>query len=223
MDQSTYTRQNEDFRAFNEMARSFARKELLEHVHEHEYPYSREITGVMETAGKNGLFGINLPMNWGGTGLGASALAGIVEEISAIDAGMAAILFTHAAALEIIAAAAMTNEESCRSIYELAAGPEGIPLAFQSYASPEEMDFPEVSGKNKLSAERKTTFPRARRHGPICCRSWSKAEGQRLFLLSHRSVCCRRDEVRPGPHPGLPGLPGRGHQPEGCAGSADRG
>lgn len=158
MNQSTYTRQNEDFRALNEMARTFARKELLEHVHEHEYPYSREITGVMETAGKNGLFGINLPMNWGGIGLGASALAGIVEEISAIDAGMAAILFTHAVALEIIAAAAMTNEESCRSIYELAAGPEGVPLAFQSYALPEEMDFPEVSGKNKHLLNGKLPF-----------------------------------------------------------------
>jgi len=158
MDQSTYTRQNEDIRAFNEMARSFARKELLDHVHEHEYPYSREITGVMETAGKTGLFGINLPVNWGGTGLDASALAGIVEEISAIDAGMAAILFTHAAALEIIAAAAVTDGESCQSIYELAAGPEGIPLAFQSYASPDEIDFPEVSGKGKHLLNGKLPF-----------------------------------------------------------------
>ena len=158
MDQSAYTRQNEDLRAFNEMARSFARKELLEHVHEHEYPYSREITGIMETAGKAGLFGINLPVNWGGTGLDASALAGIVEEISAIDAGMAAILFTHTAALEIIAAAAVTDGESCQSIYELAAGPEGIPLAFQSYASPDEIDFPEVSGKGKHLLNGKLPF-----------------------------------------------------------------
>jgi alkylation response protein AidB-like acyl-CoA dehydrogenase len=112
----------------------------------------------METAGKNGLFGINLPMNWGGTGLDVSALAGIVEEISAIDAGMAAILFTHAAALEIIAAAALIDEESCRSIYELAAGPEGVPLAFQSYTSPEEMDFPEVSGKGKHLLNGKLPF-----------------------------------------------------------------
>lgn len=149
MNQSVYIQQNEELRAFNDLACSFARKELLEHVHEHEYPYRRKVTGVMKMAIEAGLFGINLPVNWGGTGLDASALAGILEEISAIDAGMAAMLFTNAAALEIIAAASVTDKKSCRSIYELAAGPEGVPLAFQSYTSPEEMDFPEVSGKDK--------------------------------------------------------------------------
>ncbi len=148
MDQSISTRQNEDFRAFNDLACRFARKELLEHVHEHEYPYRRKVTGVMKMAIEAGLFGINLPMNWGGTGLDASALAGIVEEISAIDAGMAAMLFTHAAALEIIAAAE-TSGASCLSTYQLIAGQEGIPLAFQSYVSPDEVDFPEVSGNDK--------------------------------------------------------------------------
>jgi len=148
MNQSAYIQKNEELRAFNDLARSFARKELLEHVHEHEYPYSRKVTEVMEMAIEAGLFGINLSTDWGGTGLDASALTGIVEEISAIDAGMAAMLFTNAAALEIIAAA-KTNGESCRSTYQLIAGQEGIPLAFQSYASPDEIGFPEVSGKDK--------------------------------------------------------------------------
>ena len=148
MNQSAYIQQNEEIRAFNDLACSFARKELLEHVHEHEYPYRRKVTGVMKMAMEAGLFGINLPVDWGGTGLDASALAGIVEEISAIDAGMAAMLFTNAAALEIIAAAE-TNGESCLSTYQLIAGQEGIPLAFQSYVSPDEIDFPEVSGKDK--------------------------------------------------------------------------
>jgi len=149
MNQSAYIQQNEELRAFNDLACSFARKELLEHVHEHEYPYRREVTGVMKMAIEAGLFGINLSADWGGTGLDASALAGIVEEISAIDAGMAAMLFTNAAALEIIAAAAENDGESCRSTYQLTAGQEGIPLAFQSYVSPDEIDFPEVSGKDK--------------------------------------------------------------------------
>jgi alkylation response protein AidB-like acyl-CoA dehydrogenase len=148
MNPSAYRQQNEELRAFNDLASSFARKELLEHVHEYEYPYSRKVTEVMKIAGDAGLFGINLSTDWGGTGLDASALAGIVEQISAVDAGMAAILFTHAATLEILAAA-VTDEERCRSIYEMAAMPESIPLAFQSYMSPEEMDYPEVSGKDK--------------------------------------------------------------------------
>ena len=62
MDQSAYIQQNEEIRAFNEMARSFARKELLGHVHEHEYPYRRKVTGVMKMAIEAGLFGITLPI-----------------------------------------------------------------------------------------------------------------------------------------------------------------
>lgn len=149
MNLSAHAAQNEELKAFGDLAHSFARKELFEHVLDHEYPYPREITGVMETAKKAGLFGINLPIEWGGVGLNAPALAGIMEEISAIDAGMAGILFTHAAALEIISAAAETDAEGCRPIYQLAAGPDSIPLAFQSYASPDEMDLPEVTGEGR--------------------------------------------------------------------------
>jgi alkylation response protein AidB-like acyl-CoA dehydrogenase len=146
MNSSARVEQNEELKALNDLAQSFAKKELLEHVHEHEYPYSREITGVMEKAGQTGLFGINLPVEWGGTGLNASAITGMLEKISAVDAGIAGVLFTHAAALEIISMAAQADEESCRSIYQLVSKPEGVPLAFQSYTSPEEIDLPEVTG-----------------------------------------------------------------------------
>ena len=149
MNNSAFAEQIEELRAFNDMAHSFAKKELSAHVHDHEFPYERGITGVMEMAREAGLFGINLPMDWGGTGLNASALAGIMEEISAIDAGMAGVLFTHAAALEIISVAAESDKENCRSIYQVAATPDSVPLAFQSYTSPDEIDIPEVSGKGK--------------------------------------------------------------------------
>ncbi len=148
MNRSARAERHEELRAFSDLARSFARKELMGKVHDHEYPYAGEMTGVMNTAREAGLFGINLPVDWGGTGLDASALAGIMEEISVIDAGMAAILFTHAAALEIMAAAG-ADGESCRSIYQAVAGPEGVPLAFQSYAAPDEMDLPVVTGEGR--------------------------------------------------------------------------
>lgn len=149
MNQSALAAQNEELKAFNDLAHSFAKRELLEHVLDHEYPYARDVTETIETANEAGLFGINLPLDWGGTGLNAPALAGIVERISAIDAGIAGMIFTHAAALEIIATAAESDGENCRSIYQPAAGPEGVPLAFQSYVSPDEMDFPEVSGEGR--------------------------------------------------------------------------
>lgn len=149
MNNSAFAEQNEELRAFNDMAHSFAKKELAARVHEYEFPYEIEIAGVVETARETGLFGINLPMDWGGTGLNAAALSGILKEISAVDAGMAGVLFTHAAALGIIATAAESDQENCRSIYQLASSPEGTPLAFQSYNSPEESDLPEVVGEDK--------------------------------------------------------------------------
>jgi alkylation response protein AidB-like acyl-CoA dehydrogenase len=150
MNNPAFAEQIEELRAFNDLAHSFAKKELSAHVHEHEFPYETGIASVMETAREAGLFGINLPMEWGGTGLNASALSGILEEISAIDAGMAGLLFTHAAALEIIATAAESDKGNCRSVYKTATGPDSIPLAFQSYASPEEIELPEVSGEGTL-------------------------------------------------------------------------
>jgi alkylation response protein AidB-like acyl-CoA dehydrogenase len=137
MNQSAYIQQNEELRAFNDLACSFARKELLEHVHEHEYPYRREVTGVMKMAIEAGLFGINLSADWGGTGLDASALAGIMEEISAVDAGMAAMLFTNTAALEIIAAAALPGDEPRQSLVRYAL-PEKVRTGLVLTGTPEE-------------------------------------------------------------------------------------
>ncbi len=149
MDQSAFTAHNEELKAFNDLAESFAKKELMGYVHDYEYPYAHDVTETIQTAIKAGLFGINLPLDYGGVGLSVSAIAGIVHKISIIDAGMAGVLFTHAAALEVIAAAAESDTENCRSIYEPAAGTEGVPLAFQTYASPDEIDLPEVTGKGR--------------------------------------------------------------------------
>lgn len=144
MNRSSRIAENDETKAINELAESFAKKELLDHVHEHEYPYKRDITGAMEAAKGAGLFGVNLPTDWGGTMLGAPALAGMLERVSAVDAGMAAALFTHAAAIEIISAAAEDDAERCRYVFEQAAEPDGVPLAFQSFTSPIEIEIPDV-------------------------------------------------------------------------------
>jgi alkylation response protein AidB-like acyl-CoA dehydrogenase len=152
MNRSARTTENDEIKAINDLADSFAKKELLNYVHEFEYPYARDITGAIEAAGSAGLFGVNLPADLGGTMLGAPALAGMLERVSAIDAGMAAVLFTHAAALEVISAAVEDDAERCRSVYELVA--ESVPLAFQSYTSPLEIEIPKVvvmEGKRLLS------------------------------------------------------------------------
>lgn len=140
----------EELQALNDMAQRFARKELQAHTQEHEYPYARDIAGVLQVAGDTGLFGLNLPEACGGSGLDVSALAGVVQQVSAVDAGVAAMLFTNAAALEIIATAAGgdaacdTERDAVIRACLLANG--SLPLAFPSYTAPEEMTCLAVSG-----------------------------------------------------------------------------
>jgi alkylation response protein AidB-like acyl-CoA dehydrogenase len=119
-------------------------------VQDYEHPPARDIAEAVDTAREAGMFGINLPLDWGGVGLGAQELAGILEEISLVDAGMAGILFTHAAALEVIAAASVSGAENCRTAYRLASMPGGAPLAFQSFAAPEELDLPGADGGEEV-------------------------------------------------------------------------
>ena len=141
--------QDDELQAIRDLACSFASEELRKRVLDHEYPYACQITGVIEKAREAGLFGINLPEDLGGSGLDAHALAGVLEEISAVDAGVAAVLFTHAAALEIISIGAEDDEGSGRAIWQLVAEPDSVPLSFQCYQSPDEFDFLKAVGEER--------------------------------------------------------------------------
>jgi alkylation response protein AidB-like acyl-CoA dehydrogenase len=147
MSQEARTAQVDEIKAMHELAGSFARKELLGHAIEYEFPYALPMAGVIGKARETGLFDITLPLDRGGIGLGTPALAGVLERIGTVDAGMAGVLFTHAAALEILSVAAEGDGERCASVYKLLA--EGVPLAFQSYASPREIDLPGVTGEGR--------------------------------------------------------------------------
>ena len=142
---------NGELEAFNDLAESFAKKELLAHVHEREFPYALDAAEAVEAAREAGLLSVNLPADWGGTGLDASVLAGMLSRISIVDAGIAGILFTHAAALEIISAA--VDRGDCAEVCRLVSGREGSPLAFQVYGGPGEIELPAVAGEgvNQLS------------------------------------------------------------------------
>jgi len=158
MSQPALAIQEDEIRAFHDLAATFARDELADRLLDHEYPYPCQITGVIEKLSRAGLFGINLPIDWGGTGLDAHALAGILEQISTVDAGIAGMLFTHAAALEIISIAAADDEAKASSIYQPVADADSVPLAFQSYHSPDEIDFLAVTGEARHLLSGKLSF-----------------------------------------------------------------
>lgn len=137
---------NEELKAINDLAADFAKAELAAHTIEHEFPYARPVTGLIHRAAETGLFGVTLPGEWGGIGLDAAALASMVQTISEVDAGLAAMLVTHAAALEVVAAAAEADAAGGRTAYERLTNAGGAALAFQSYAAPDETELAIVTG-----------------------------------------------------------------------------
>jgi alkylation response protein AidB-like acyl-CoA dehydrogenase len=71
---------------------------------------------------------------------------------------VAAVLFAHAAALEIMSLGAEADKQNGRAIYQLLAEPDGIPLAIQSYHSTDEIDLPAVNGEGRHLLSGKLSF-----------------------------------------------------------------
>jgi len=141
----------EELQAFKNLAVDFVKKELVKNKEEHDrYPFGELFTSTIGNASEVGFYGINLPAEYGGVGMGMSALSVIVEKLSIADASMAGIIFTNAAALEIINAA--SKKSDVKNIYETISKSGATPLAYQSYGSPDEMDdMPAVKDKTKIT------------------------------------------------------------------------
>ncbi len=130
----------EDQQAFNDLAASFAGGKFADCVHEYEYPYSLDPSELVSRIAELGFLSVNLPSDHGGLGLTFQPLAGILEQLSIVDAGIAGAVFANAAALEVIAVASSTSD--CEEVYEML-GPAGaLPLAFQAYSDPSEARVP---------------------------------------------------------------------------------
>ena len=125
--------------SFRDLAATFSRRELLEKRGERDrFPFVEFDGGPARAMGELGFYGIMLPAEHGGTG-DEGALEAILEEISKVDAGMAAIVFANAAAAGIINAASADGD--CAEAYRLVTA-SGTPLAFQAYAHPSESALP---------------------------------------------------------------------------------
>jgi alkylation response protein AidB-like acyl-CoA dehydrogenase len=135
--------------AFAELAHDLALKKLVENIEEHDrYPFTELYTDAIADAGTVGFYGINLNSRYGGVDMNTHMVAVILEQLSQHEAGLAGVVFTNAAALEIIRQA--SEETDCAQVYAAITSLGTAPLAFQSYASPAEMEIPEVDANGKL-------------------------------------------------------------------------
>ncbi|MGE5403711.1 MAG: acyl-CoA dehydrogenase family protein, partial [Candidatus Saccharibacteria bacterium] len=136
---------NEEFRPCFALARDFAKKELADKS-SMECGCSAEWQAeIIMKAGNLGFYDIIVPEEHGGMGAGIEVLSQVLLNISMVDASMAGVIFTHAAALNIIAEAALDAE--CGDIRGLLAR-TSLPLAFPAFSRPDDSDLPIVHRKN---------------------------------------------------------------------------
>ncbi|HOO71733.1 MAG TPA: acyl-CoA dehydrogenase family protein [Spirochaetota bacterium] len=138
--------------AFAELARDLAQKKLVENIEEHDrYPFAELFTEAIRDAGVVGFYGVNLSSECGGVDMNTAMVAVILDQLSQYDASLAGVVFTNAAALEIIQKAA--------DDFDSAAMLQGItslgstPIAFQSFAGPDETDIPEIDDAGRITGK----------------------------------------------------------------------
>ena len=140
----------EELQAMSDLAKNFASKELIGKTEANDhYPFGALFTDTIKNAGDVGFYGVNLPAEYDGIGMGDSALASILEKISMSDASMAGIIFTNATAIEIINQAA--READCGAVYKKLCASDALPVAFASFTGIGEMEMPVIDKKGAVS------------------------------------------------------------------------
>ena len=97
------TANNTDLKPFEDLASSFAAKELAKKTEEHDtYPFGPFFAKVLDKAHEVGFLGVLLPEDLGGINGGISALCVILDNICRADSSLGGIIFTNALAQEIM-------------------------------------------------------------------------------------------------------------------------
>jgi alkylation response protein AidB-like acyl-CoA dehydrogenase len=140
----------EDIRGFSDAARDFAVRELIDKREEHDrYPFGELSVESIKSASDIGFYGVNLPTEYGGMNTRGAAIATILENLSIADASAAAIVFTNAAAIEVINQA--SQEADCSSIYKRLTEPGALPVSFHCYTAIGEIDAPRIDAVGAIS------------------------------------------------------------------------
>jgi alkylation response protein AidB-like acyl-CoA dehydrogenase len=137
-----------ELKSFEDLAHSFAAKELAANREEHDrYPFGPFFDNVVAKAYEVGLLGATLPEECGGIGQDISALCIILENISATDASLGGIIFTNTLSQEIMLSAG--NKEELSSIMNQAADANAALIACPSFCNPSETETKLEAVKNK--------------------------------------------------------------------------
>jgi len=181
--------------SFTELASGFAKKELVAHREAHDRdPFAPSWTDAVAKAFEVGFFTITLPAAHGGLGLGTDSLVPVLRELSRADASLAALVFTHATALEITAEAA--RDAGADAVYRACAAAPGKPLAIQCFAHPDETAYPSVATdgyEHRLTG--KADFLSA---GPLADYAVVAGAGERTDAFSYYLVALNDGGVRMG-------------------------
>jgi alkylation response protein AidB-like acyl-CoA dehydrogenase len=129
---------NPELKPFDELATSFAEKELSKKTEEHDrYPFGPFFSGVLEKAHEVGLLGVTLPEALGGIGQGISTLCLMLDRICQEDGSLGGIIFTSSLAQEIMLAAGA--DDLLKNILTDAKKPGEFLIACCSFCNPDEI------------------------------------------------------------------------------------
>ncbi|MCE5275736.1 MAG: acyl-CoA dehydrogenase family protein [Deltaproteobacteria bacterium] len=143
---------NTDLKPFEELAGSFAAKELVKKVEEHDrHPFGPFFSDVLDKAYEVGFLGVMLPEELGGIGQDIRALCIILDSICRADGSLGGIIFTSALAQEVMLAAGAHKEAG--KIFSKAASAKEFLVAYPSFCNPGQLvKLPHAtkSGRNYL-------------------------------------------------------------------------
>jgi len=141
-----FTPDKNDLKAFSDLARTFAARELAGKVGEYDrYPFGEFFDSVLDKAYTVGFLTVMLPDAPGGTGAGITALCEILQKICEVDASLGGIIFTNALSQEILLAA--NAEDLALSIFPKAGSAKEVLVSFPAYTNPAQTNvLPRVEG-----------------------------------------------------------------------------
>ncbi|MGE5415989.1 MAG: acyl-CoA dehydrogenase family protein [Acidobacteriota bacterium] len=130
---------NAEFRPCFALARDFAKKELADKSLMECRCSAEWQAEIIMKAGNLGFYEIVVPEEHGGMGAGIEVLSQVMLNISMVDASMAGVIFTNAAAINIVAEAAIDTD--CDSIRDQLTQTR-LPVAFPSFSRPDDSEMP---------------------------------------------------------------------------------
>ncbi len=132
------TATNDELKPFEDLAASFAARELAKKTEEHDtYPFGPFFSKVLDKAYEVGFLGVLLPENLGGINGGMSALCVILDTICRVDSSLGGIIFTNALAQQLMMEA--RADQTLKKVFPKASNAREFLVAYPSFCNPAQM------------------------------------------------------------------------------------